>query len=669
NIGEDNNITVTNTHTPEVTEVAVSKVWNDADDQDGVRPDSVTVNLLNGSEIETSVVLNDANNWQHTFYDLPKFANGEEIRYSVTENTVAEYSTTIETTETDKGLDSVVTNTYTPEKTSATVTKVWNDGNNQDGNRPDSISVQLFADGETYGEPVEVTAANNWTYTWSELDLKSAGSDIDYTVQEISEDEHDYEVTINNENHGNLVIENAYIPEVTEVSVSKEWDDADNQDGIRPDNVMINLLADGEVVKTANLEESGDWQHTFTDLPVYSNGEEIDYTVTENAVTDYTAEITENPNAANEFTVMNTHTPDETSATVTKSWNNSNNQDGNRPNSILVQLHIVNGDELVPVGEPAEVFAANNWTYTWTGLDANADGQAVEYTVEELNVSDDYTVSINDADRGNMIITNSYTPETTEVPVTKVWDDANNQDGERPSNITLNLLNDRGQIVETAVVQNQESNEWNYTFTNLPKFENGSEINYSVTENFVSDYSTVIETDTEVNNGFIITNTLTPDLTSVTVTKGWNDGNNQDGIRPDSIEVQLTADGEPQGEPVEVSAADNWTYTWSDLDMNADGETIDYSVQELNVPEEYEVSIDDHNHGNIVITNSYTPESIEIPVQKVWEDKDNQDGVRPERVEVNLLADGEKIKEAHITETTDWQHVFTDLPKYKSGQE
>src|SRR5699024_6934471 len=160
NIGEDNNITVTNTHTPEVTEVAVSKVWNDADDQDGVRPDSVTVNLLNGSEIETSVVLNDANNWQHTFYDLPKFANGEEIRYSVTENTVAEYSTTIETTETDKGLDSVVTNTYTPEKTSATVTKVWNDGNNQDGNRPDSISVQLFADGETYGEPVEVTAAN-----------------------------------------------------------------------------------------------------------------------------------------------------------------------------------------------------------------------------------------------------------------------------------------------------------------------------------------------------------------------------------------------------------------------------------------------------------------------------------------------------------------------------
>lgn len=133
--------------------------------------------------------------------------------------------------------------------------------------------------------------------------------------------------------------------------------------------------------------------------------------------------------------------------------------------------------------------------------------------------------------------------------------------------------------------------------------------------------------------------------------------------------VHLYADGEPQGEAVELTAADNWTYTWSDLDMNAEGEAIEYSVQELNVPEEYEVSVNDKNHGNIVITNNYAPELIENPVQKFWDDKDNQDGMRSDRVEVKLLADGEKIREAHITEITDWQHVFTDLPKYKSGQE
>ena len=656
---------ITNTYVPELTEVSVSKVWEDKENQDGVRPNNVTVNLLNGSEIETSVVLNDANNWQHTFNDLPKYADGEEIQYSVTENTVAEYSTSIETTETDTGLNSVVTNTYTPEETTATVTKVWNDGSNQDGNRPGSVSVQLLADGEAYGEPVEVTAEDNWSYTWTGLDLKANGEAIAYTVEELEVNE-DYEVSLNNDDHGNLVITNAYTLQVTEVSVAKEWDDADDQDGARPENVTINLLADGEVVKTTIVDTESEWQHTFTDLPVYNKGNEINYTVTENAVTDYTADIVKNPDAANEFVITNSHTPNETSVTITKSWNDANNQDSNRPNSILVQLNSVNGDELVPVGDPVEVFAAEDWTYTWTGLDENEDGQAIKYTVEELNVSEDYTVAINDADHGNIILTNSYTPETTEVPVTKVWDDAVNQDGERPSNITLNLLNNRGEIVKQAVVQGQESNEWNYVFTDLPKFENGTEINYSVTENFVSDYSTETENS---EDGIVITNTLTPDETSVTVTKGWNDSNNQDNVRPDSIEVQLNANGEAVGEPVVITAADNWTYTWSGLDLNADGEAIDYTVEELNVPEGYEALINDSNHGNIIITNTYEPELIEIPVQKVWDDRDNQDGIRPDRVEVNLLADGEKIKEAHITEAADWQHVFTDLPKFKAGQE
>src|SRR5699024_9111715 len=119
NTNDENNITITNTHFPEATEVSVEKVWEDAENQYGVRPNNVTVNLLNGSEIESSVVLNEENDWQHTFDDLPKFANGEKIQYSVTENAVAEYSTSIETSAVETGLTSVVTNTYTPEETTA----------------------------------------------------------------------------------------------------------------------------------------------------------------------------------------------------------------------------------------------------------------------------------------------------------------------------------------------------------------------------------------------------------------------------------------------------------------------------------------------------------------------------------------------------------------------
>lgn len=37
-------------------------------------------------------------------------------------------------------------------------------------------------------------------------------------------------------------------------------------------------------------------------------------------------------------------------------------------------------------------------------------------------------------------ITNTHVPETTDVNVTKIWDDAGNQDGKRAKEITVKLL-------------------------------------------------------------------------------------------------------------------------------------------------------------------------------------------------------------------------------------
>ena len=51
-------------------------------------------------------------------------------------------------------------NSYTPRKTSVTVTKRWDDANNQDGKRPNSIKVQLYADDEKEGDEVELTDRN-----------------------------------------------------------------------------------------------------------------------------------------------------------------------------------------------------------------------------------------------------------------------------------------------------------------------------------------------------------------------------------------------------------------------------------------------------------------------------------------------------------------------------
>src|SRR5699024_10238 len=136
------------------------------------------------------------------------------------------------------------------------------------------------------------------------------------------------------------------------------------------------------------------------------------------------------------------------------------------------------------------------------------------------------------------------------------------------------------------------------------------------------------------------------------------------GNRPETVTVQLLADGEPEGEPVILTSAENWTDTWEGLDLNASGTAIDYSVEEIEAPEGYEVSTDNENHGNMMITNDYEPEAIDIPVTIVWYDADNQDGVRPDNVRVNLPPDQDIERQAAIEDVEDgvWSQTHTNLP-------
>ena len=79
-----------NTHVPETTEISGTKTWNDAEDQDGKRPESITVRLLaNGIEKDSQIVKADeAGSWTYKFTDLPKYEAREEIVYTVTEDAV-----------------------------------------------------------------------------------------------------------------------------------------------------------------------------------------------------------------------------------------------------------------------------------------------------------------------------------------------------------------------------------------------------------------------------------------------------------------------------------------------------------------------------------------------------------------------------------------------------
>ena len=153
-----------------------SKTWEDNDNQDGKRPESITIRLLqNGTEIATKAVT-EADGWSWSFEDLPKYAAGTLITYTITEVAVDEYSSEVS--------GHSVTNTHTPGKTSVQVTKAWADSNNQDGVRPGSVTIKLLADGKETDKTLTLTETNNWTDTFTGLDEYNAGEKIIYTVKE-----------------------------------------------------------------------------------------------------------------------------------------------------------------------------------------------------------------------------------------------------------------------------------------------------------------------------------------------------------------------------------------------------------------------------------------------------------------------------------------------------
>lgn len=636
--GTDGSYTITNTHTPEKTTVSGKKYWDDNANQDGKRPESITVNLLKNGTVIRSATVTAQDNWAYSFTDLDKYENGTEIRYTVSEESVAGY-TPVYSTENHN-----ITNTHNVEKKSITVNKVWDDAGNQDGIRPTSISISLYANGELF-QSVEIQADqnNSWTHTFENLDVYSRGQEIAYTVKENKVPvgyEADVSVT------GNIVtITNTHIPEKTSISGIKIWNDNNNQDGIRPQSITVQLLADEQPVDSKTVTASDNWTYAFENVPKYSHGQEIVYQVRESGTTaGYTASYPEGTHD-----IVNTHVPAVTSISGTKVWDDGDNQDGKRPGSIEV---ILKADHVEKARQT--VTASDDWSFSFDNLPVYRDGgKAVVYTIEEAEVSY-YSTSIErDQTTGKYTIKNTHTPETITINGSKVWSDENNRDGIRPASITVNLFANGDKVSEKTFGVGENGN-WTYVFENVPKYSNGQEIVYKVKEDSVANYTTDID-------GFNIVNTHEPAKTSVTVTKTWVDDNNRDGIRPQFIVVNLLADGEKAGEGT-VSAPD-WTYTFSDLYEKANGQPINYTITEEPVTG-YDTYISGYS-----ITNTHQIETTSISGTKTWVDHGDQDGKRHDSIIVNLLANGKPVSSQEVSEDTGWAYTFSNLPVNEDGIE
>lgn len=306
-----------------------------------------------------------------------------------------------------------------------------------------------------------------------------------------------------------------------------------------------------------------------------------------------------------------------------------------------------------------------------------------------------------------------------DIKVTKIWDDDNNKAGKRPESIDLelyyikNTVEDSQEVViQTGKLENllktKESlenledletseilestdnsnieNEFEYVFENLPRFDDeGNEISYLVRESNKKEllYAASIgemTKESETENKIVYTVTITNSFgvenvkLDIMVDKQWNDNNNENGKRPDSINLTLMS-GKKELETKTISEKEAWKTTFENYPKYDDTLTeIKYTIKEVEVKENdlkfyegekevlvqktYEIIVnpttgETHRIYKATIVNTFTVPNTEnvIEVTKIWDDDNDKNKDRPNKIILTLTAqEDENIKYTKIVE-------------------
>lgn len=272
--------------------IALKKIWDDHDDAAKIRPTSITIKATHKTTGEVKMyTLTKKNNWM-TFTDIKK---DDKDNWKFTEDVPQGYQSKDPVWDSKNYVVTFTNHHDVPEYVNINVQKVWEDGEDADGIRPASITVQLYQNGEKFRDPIVLNDSNNWsdTSTFQRLNkYDQAGEEINYEIKEESFDEltgnaktgytDSYETNETTDANGdttkNIIMTNTHTPDTIQKKVKKVWNDNGNKDGIRPKSVTVNLLADGKVEETFILSSENNWQAKSKLLPVKVNGKKINYT-------------------------------------------------------------------------------------------------------------------------------------------------------------------------------------------------------------------------------------------------------------------------------------------------------------------------------------------------------------------------------------------------------
>lgn len=374
---------------------------------------------------------------------------------------------------------------------------------------------------------------------------------------------------------------------------------------------------------------------------------------------------------------------------VSKQWKNYDGKSIAEADKAEIKVQLYKNGEAIE--KPLPLNAANKWTATFEDLEiATKTGETPhKYEVKEVGIdagnnikikSNWFKSSVSTDNDGNFVVTNTkqltYTPmiiPTRNVSVVKHWLNDKGRDlpeskvKDNEISVQLYRVDDETETkVGEAVTLNQRNN-FSHSFDKLPVSDElgGKSIKYIVKEEGVKDGQITLndltytsETRGDMKEGFTITNTLINPDKKIAGEKIWHDADNQDGIRPETVNIHLIAGGEDTGKSVEIGKADDWKYEFDNLKTYDDnGDVINYEVTEDKV-EGYKTKIEDTK-----ITNTHEPEVISLKISKKWI------GTEAKKITVRVFADDKEVKKLDVTARDGWMASVDKLPKFKDGKE
>ena len=705
--------------------VSVSKLWKDNKNINGKRPASIKIILKGNDGSKYEEVLNGDPNedyWIASWLGLPQYTkSGMKIYYTATEEEVNKgdlkfYTNNGEAAIVEAAIGEILSrrnyytneiegsiiNTFTvpDEKVSIAVTKHWEDSNNVNHKRPQSIKYILTGGGISKEQIVtgSTTTDDNWNYTFTDLPkYNSQGNEITYTVDEQEVNASDLKFYTKSINKYNITNTFTVPDDKININVTKHWNDNGNITSLRPQSIKY-ILTGGtnqiEQTVSGNTNTDENWNYKFENLPKYNaQGNEIDYQLSEdmNNIWHYSNQINLLGTTGNtrEYEITNNCNFGMfiTNIGITKKWNDHNNVNGKRPTSIKFVLHGSDGSnyEETATGDSH----AESWNISFSNIHRyTTDGNPITYTLQELEVNSGDLRFYTNLGNINVKFTQNNDPVTAElleyentfavpldtinVTATKHWEDNSNANGKRPASIKYILKGGSTPIEKVVTGSTTNDENWNYTFADLPKYNSqGNEIAYTIDEQEVNQND--LKFYKKSINKYSITNTFTiPDeKTEVQINKTWEDNSNVNGKRPASIKYVLTGNGLTKEQTVTGSTTtnENWLYKFTNLPKyNSQGNEITYTIDEQEVNQN-DLKFYKKQVTGLNVTNTFTvpDEKIEVQVNKVWDDNSNANGKRPASIKYVLSGNG-LTKEQAVTGNTstndNWSYKFTDLPKY-----